>query len=31
MAYMSAMGECYACRGMFSFNPNLAPSIPIDA
>lgn len=30
MAYMSAMGDCYGCKKVFSFNPDLVPSIPIN-
>ena len=30
MAYISAIGACRACRRLFSFNPDLVPSIRID-
>ena len=30
MAYMTAMGACIACKRIFSFNPNLVPSVSID-
>jgi hypothetical protein len=27
MGYVIAMGECFGCRRLFSFNPELVPSI----
>lgn len=30
MAYMSCMGECIGCRKIFSFNPNLVPSVLVN-
>ena len=30
MGYMLAMGFCYACKNLFSFNPDSVPSILID-
>jgi hypothetical protein len=30
MAWMSAMGECYGCKRIFSFNADLVPSLKVD-
>lgn len=30
MAFMLAHGECIGCKQLFSFNPNLVPSCPIN-
>ena len=30
MGYYFAFGECYGCKQMFSFNPDLVPSIRIN-
>lgn len=30
MGYMVAMGECFACKRIFSFNADLVPSIAIE-
>ena len=30
MSYMFALGTCYGCKCLFSFNPELVPSIPIN-
>ena len=27
MGYITAMGECYVCKKLFSFNPTSVPSI----
>jgi hypothetical protein len=29
MAWMSCMGECIMCRRLFSFNPDLVPSVRV--
>lgn len=30
MAYMTCMAPCVACERVFSFNPDLVPSVTID-
>lgn len=30
MAYMAAIGPCVGCGAMFSFNPNLVPSVVVN-
>ena len=30
MGWMFVVGECYACKRLFTFNANHVPSIPID-
>lgn len=30
MAYVYCIGTCYTCKGIFSFNPDLVPSIVIE-
>ena len=30
MGYMTAMGGCYGCKQLFSFNPERVPSITVN-
>lgn len=30
MGYVMAMGSCFGCGSLFSFNPNSVPSVPIN-
>lgn len=30
MGYMLAMGDCFGCKQVFSFNPELVPSVVVN-